>query len=296
MQSFGKGAKIKFFMSSLISGALSEFKQGLKAAIAQSLKGLQSAEETDSYVDRIYLHGNLTRQYAALGDKEQAEKHYKILAKITEEAPMAGGFPGWGQFMLSKAAYFSAMGQWKEANQSYEEALELNTKVSVEKNASFAGLRQSYCGALLQQGRFADAKLQFEKAKEALGSLEKSFVHSNVLGYFMAPRRVEVSKEFNMRLDLINVAKNSGVLVKVEGLTPADFKVIATQPKYNMQNGIIEFEKKTISPFTDEAITFTMQATKAGAFNLNPQVIYVDDLGEIKTCKVTPVNITVKPA
>ena len=198
--------------------------------------------------------------------------------------------------MLSKAAYFSAMGQWKEANQSYEEALELNTKVSVEKNASFAGLRQSYCGALLQQGRFADAKLQFEKAKEALGSLEKSFVHSNVLGYFMAPRRVEVSKEFNMRLDLINVAKNSGVLVKVEGLTPADFKVIATQPKYNMQNCIIEFEKKTISPFTDEAITFTMQATKAGAFNLNPQVIYVDDLGEIKTCKVTPVNITVKPA
>ena len=76
----------------------------------------------------------------------------------------------------------------------------------------------------------------------------------------MASARVEVGKEFNMRLDLINVGKTPGVLVRVEGLAPADFRVTITQPKYNMQNGTIEFEKKTISPFTDEAITFTVQA------------------------------------
>jgi predicted ATPase len=292
MRSFGTGAKIKFFMSSLISGALREFKQTLKTAIAQALKGAELAEETDSYAWRSYNYGNLTRQYAAVGDMEQAEKYYKKLEKVSEEAPMAGGPMGYGGVLLSKAGYFSSKGQWKEANKFFEEAIE----VFLGTGAILAGVRQGYCWALLQQGRFADAKLQFEKAKETLDSLDKRFVHSNVLGYFIAPKRVEVNKEFNMRLDLINVAKSSGVLVRVEGVVPANFEVTATQPHYGMQNGSIELEKKSINPFTDEAITFVVRATKAGAFNLNPQLVYVDDLGETKTCKINSVNVTVQPA
>ena len=295
MRGFGAGAKIKFFMSSLISGALRESKQTLKTAIAQALKGAELAEETDSYMARSYNYGNLTRQYAAVGDMEQAEKYYKKLEKVSEEAPMAGGPMGYGGVLLSKAGYFSSKGQWKEANQFFEKAIE----VFLSTGAMLAGVRQGYCWALLQQGRFADAKFQFEKAKETLAALDKRLVHSNILGYFFAPRRVEVNKEFNMRLDLINVAKNSGVLVRVEGLAPSEIKVTTTEPNYSMQGNSLEFEKKSIHQFTDEAITFTVQATKAGVFNLNPQVVYVDDLGETKTCKIKPVNVTVeqpKPA
>ena len=64
--------------------------------------------------------------------------------------------------------------------------------------------------------------------------------------------------------------RTPGVLIRVEGLAPADFKVTAIQPNYSMQNGSVELEKKSIKPFTDEAITFTVQATKPGVFNLNP--------------------------
>ena len=79
-------------------------------------------------------------------------------------------------------------------------------------------------------------------------------------------------------------------------MVPADFKVTAAQPDYRMQNGSIELEKKTISPFKDEAITFAVQAAKAGVFNLKPQLVYVDDLGETKMCKLKLVTITVQPA
>jgi tetratricopeptide (TPR) repeat protein len=271
---------------------LREFKQGLKAAIAQALKAAELAEETDSYAWRSYSYGNLVRQYAAVGDMEQADKYFKKLDKVSEEAPMAGGPMGYWGVLLSKAGYFSSKGQWKEANKFFEGAIEGFGPIG----AIGAGVRQGYCWALLQQGRFADAKLQYEKAKETLDGLEKRFVHAKILGYFIAPRRVEVDKEFNMRIDLVNVAKSSGVLVRVEGLVPADFKVTATQPHYDMQEGSIELEKKTTSPFKDEAITFTVQATKAGVFNLNPQLIYVDDLGETKMCKLKPVTIIVQPA
>jgi KaiC/GvpD/RAD55 family RecA-like ATPase len=105
-----------------------------------------------------------------------------------------------------------------------------------------------------------------------------------------------VGKEFNMHLDMVNVAKNPAVLVRVEGLVPADFKVTDTQPHFNVQQGSIEMEKKVINPCRDEAITLTVQATQEGIFNLNPRVIYVDDLGETKTCLPKPVQIVVQPA
>ena len=158
-----------------------------------------------------------------------------------------------------------------------------------------AGERQAYCWTLLQQGRFADAKTQFEKAKETMDRLDKRFLHSNILGHLIAPIRVELIKEFNIRFDLVNVAKNSGVLIHIENIIPEDFKVITIQPNYIIQNGFIALSKKTIEPFTDEVIALAVQATKTGTFNLNPKLIYVDDLGETKICKIDPVTISVYP-
>ena len=295
MREFGTGAKLKFFLGSLLSGALREFRRDLKAAAVESLKGAECAEETDSYYVQSYNYANLTRIYAELGEIEKAEKYYKKLAKLLDETSGTLPMNAYITCLWSKAVFFSSKGQWKEANQFFEENLELAKKMG-PPNALTAGIRQSYCWALLQQGRFADAKKQFEEAKRIMDSLEKRFEHSNIQGYLIAPMRVEMGKEFNMRLDMANVAKNPAVLVKVEGLLPSDFKVTATQPSFNMQNGSIEMEEKRISPFQNEAVTFTVQATKAGAFTLNPQVVYVDDLGETKTCLLKPVRITAQPA
>jgi tetratricopeptide (TPR) repeat protein len=294
MQSFGVGAKLKFFMSGLISGALRDFKQGLKAAIAESLKGAESAEETDSYFSKSFNYSNLMRQYAQLGDMEEAEKYYRKTAKIFDETSLSLVMHQYANYLLSKAIYFSCKSQWMEANPLYEKTLEIYTRASAE-NMILAGARQAYCWALLQQGRFADAKMQYEIAKETMKNLEKRFDNSEVLGYFVAPARVKADEEFSMRLDLVNVAKDPGLLIKVEELVPAEFTLINIRPKYNTQNGSIELEKKNIKPFTDEVITLTVKGTKAGVFSLKPRLVYTNELGETKTCMITTLNVTVQP-
>ena len=292
MRSFGVGTKLKFFMSGLISGALRDFKQGLKSAIAESLKGAESAEETDSYFLKSFNYSNLMRQYAQLGDMEQAGKYYGKTVKIFDETSLSLVMHQYANYLLSKAIYFSSQSKWSEANALYEKTLEIFTHAGTENMIS-AGARQGYCWALLQQGRFADAKLQYEMAKDTMKSLEKRFDTSKVLGYFVASARVEVGKTFDMRLDLVNVSKDPAILVGVEGLVPVDFEVISTQPNCSVRNGSIELEKKSVKPFTDEVITVTVKATKAGHFKITPQLNYVNELEESKTFNIEPVAITV---
>jgi KaiC/GvpD/RAD55 family RecA-like ATPase/tetratricopeptide (TPR) repeat protein len=292
-QDFGTEAKINSFMAPLISGA-SEFRRELGDAVVQSLKALENAEETDSYEFQALSYGNLARDYALLGQIVQAENYFGKMKKIFDETSLAGfGFASL-MYMLSNAVLFSCKGQWQEANEYYEGVIAAYRKGSPATGVE-AGMRRGYSMALLQQGRFEDAKRQYEEAKETTDELEKRLVHSNILGYLVAPMKVEVGKEFNMRLDLVNVAKNPGVLVKIEGLFSADFKVTDTQPHAKLESGFINMEKKRINSFQEQSITFTVQPTKAGDFTLNPQILYIDDLGETKTCLPKPVSIMVKP-
>jgi KaiC/GvpD/RAD55 family RecA-like ATPase/tetratricopeptide (TPR) repeat protein len=296
MGNFGTGTKIKFFLGSLFSGALSEFKRSLKAAVIEALKGAECAEQTDSSYAQAINYTELVKLYAELGDMEQSEKYHQKMAKLISETSIAEiqyVYSGW---LFSEAVFFSSKRQWKEANQFYEEFLEREKKTGEPPLAFQAALRLSYGMALLQQKRFAEAKLHFEEAKRIMDNLENRFAHFNIQAHLIAPIKVEVGKDFNMRLDIVNVAKNSGVLLRVEGLVPADFKVTDTQPHFDVQQCSIDMEKKTINSFRDQAMTLTVQATKEGTFNLNPRVIYLDDLGETKTFMSKPVIITAQPA
>ena len=63
-----------------------------------------------------------------------------------------------------------------------------------------------------------------------------------------------------------------------------------------MENGSIELKNRSIGPFQVETIKLKIKVSKPGAFTLNPQVTYIDELGETKICKPNPITITVEPA
>ena len=98
-------------------------KKASKPQSLQSLKGTEYAEVTDSYFAQSLNYSNLARQYAELGDMEQAEQYYRKLVKIFDETSLAGYLWAHALFSFSRAVLFSSKSQWKEANQFYEEAL-----------------------------------------------------------------------------------------------------------------------------------------------------------------------------
>jgi KaiC/GvpD/RAD55 family RecA-like ATPase len=138
--------------------------------------------------------------------------------------------------------------------------------------------------------------MQFEKAKKILENLQNRFCSANIYANLMVSRNIEIGEEFSIRLDLANISRNSSLLVRVENLIPQEFKVTAMPLYCISRDSSIEMKERSISPFQIESVKFRLEATKTGTFNLNPQVIYIDDMGETRTCTLNPITMTVKSA
>lgn len=295
MNNFGTGTKLKFYIKGLLSGTLMEFRQDLKNAAEQSQIGADLAEETDFFEGQALVYSNLTREYASIGQMKQADIYFEKMEKIFRETTLTGFVFANVIHLFTKGVYFASKHQWEESNNAYEEAIDFYLSFS-PPTGIMAGIRRGYCWALLQQGRFNDAKRQFEESKKTMDELESRLVHSNIHGFVIAPATAQVDREFNVRLDLINVAKNPSTKVEVKDLVPTKFKILSSKPLVNLKDASGNFEVQQIKPFKDEALTLTIKATEAGSFKLNPIVTYLDEFGTSKTCVIKPVAISIQPA
>lgn len=127
--------------------------------------------------------------------------------------------------------------------------------------------------------------------EEAVG-LER-FDHVNVQAHVSAPEEVAVEEEFELRIDLVNVARVSGLLARIEDLIPTTFKMTKVPAPYIIEDKSLNAQGKKLAPDKVESIRISAQATKTGVFRLCPEVVYVDELGKFKRCKCDAIPITI---
>jgi len=129
--------------------------------------------------------------------------------------------------------------------------------------------------------------------EEAVG-LER-FEHASVETRLTTPDEVTVGEELDVELDLVNVSKTSGMLVRIEDIIPSNFKATALPSQYSIRNTSIDLKGKTLDPLNVESIKLTLVADEVGIFSLSPRVVYVDETGKFRTCRPESVSITVNP-
>ncbi len=286
--------KMEFDLSPTIRLTETE-KQDFQAAIEQSEKGVELAREIGSQEIQALLYGNLTREYCFVGELEKSEAYRKKLEKIFNENLISRFVLEKSLYLFSKALFFSFKCQWDEANKFYQESIEhyneLRPGTCVESS-----IRQWYCCALLQQGRFEEGMRQLAISKTIVNMIGKRLMHAAIISSMMVPSSVHVDKEFTLRLDVANAGKNPAVLLKIEGLIPPSFNLISTNPILNLKDNTAEMDNKGIPAFKNEVYTLTIKATKPDTYTLSPEIIYNDDLGQRKKSTIEPVTITVHPS
>jgi hypothetical protein len=155
--------------------------------------------------------------------------------------------------------------------------------------------RVFYAWALEKQELLEEARIQLEEVQKASREIEERFAHVSLHANLMVRREVRVGEELKMRLDLVNASRKPGLLVKAEGLIPPDgFKITALPPYFKVQNFCLEMKNMEIDAFQVVTAILNLVAVKTGTFTINPKIIYLDELGETKTCNLKPVKIHVE--
>jgi hypothetical protein len=120
------------------------------------------------------------------------------------------------------------------------------------------------------------------------------FAHVDLQADLIIKKRIIEDEENELRLDLVNIGRGSCSIIKVNGLVPSkEFKVIDFPSYCCLQNGDLEINGRIIGAFQVETIKLTVKVANPGVYTLNPSLVYVDDLGETKTCKPPAVKIIV---
>jgi len=283
---------IELAQASMYSGEIGPELQGkLAEAISQTLKGLEYSEKTDAKWIQGIAYAFLTRQYSLLGDLKKADAYYDKMIILSPEilsnlnlvltCPMA------------KGVYFAAKGKWEESNWSFQKLLE---SLEINRMRGFEiSVRRNYAWALEKQGRVKDSRVQLEIIQNLHQQTEAEFRQADIQLSLLLPRKVHTGEEFMMRLDLVNVAKTSGTLVRIEGLLPPDLTLTYLPSFCQIKNGSIGMNQKRIDPFQVETIKFRAICAKDGSYKLEPRVRYVDHLGEAKSSITEPIILTAQP-
>ena len=285
----------------------SEYLGHFEEAISQTLKAIEynslTERETGTGKYKVY-EAALARMYAKSGDMKRAEEHSGLIAiaPLKLQEVIAAGYASDGGptsrtqtvvIIRTQGILLAIKNIWNEASEWFEKGIEFAKTAPVGAELV---VRKDYVWALERQGRTEEAKIQLEKIAEITMEAEEAFAHVSVEASLIAPRLVTVGEEFEIRLDLVNVSKKRGTLVKVEGVVPSEFTISTPPTAGNMRNGSVEFAEERINAFQVVTIKPVLKALKVGTFNLNPRLTYIDESSEIRTSKSTPVTITVQPA
>lgn len=278
-------------------GAIAERMGFLEEALAQSQKALEYSALTDTnYIEQLALL-ILARQYAKVGDLKRSEAILGKIEETRESLSMSAVITPMGRelwFLWAQVVLSAAKNSWKKADEYFQKAIKMaETRGTINGEI---GLRKDYAWALEKQGRTEEAKIQLERRDRIIDDAEKAFAHVTLEASLMVPRLVTANEEFEMRLDLVNLSKKQGSLVRAEDIVPRGFTIAVESVTGNLQDDTIQFDGRSIEPFQVVTAKVRLKAPKLGDFILSPTVTYLDDLGETKTSKLAPLTITVRPS
>jgi len=268
-------------------------------APSKALKALELTEKTSSTFYTGFVYANLVMEYTTLGDMASAEKFYEKLVNM----PQAVLLSGYNRVLLgiTKAMYHAAESKFDESeryfNSFFESIKTGRYRFKSSPDPNWIGFhRDTYAWCLTRQGRIEEAKIQVEQAQKLLNSQIEKFSHVHVVAGLMTRTTPTVNQVFDIRLDIVNVSRSQGSIVKVEDLLLPNLEIVDFPADCAMRDGSIEFKDGTIEPFEVKAIKLTVKAKKLEAFRLNPTVTYINDLGETKTSSTRSFPITVQAA
>jgi len=130
-------------------------------------------------------------------------------------------------------------------------------------------------------------------SEETAVGLEK-FEHANIQANIILPvTEIPLGEEFNLKIQIANVGKESILLDKVEGFLPPGFRLVAKPNYCSFEDMRLSMRGKRLDPLKTEEIELVLRALGKGISEIGPKILYVDNTGHQLVSKLKPVTIEV---
>ena len=264
---------------------VNESKGDLKQAIIYNEKTVEYSEKTDSFYAQSIAYAGFVRLYSKLGDLVNAEKYYEKLCAIQSAITSSASKLAHAVILRSEAVLFAARGNWNRSFDSFKESLKLLSD-SLFESLTEAETRADYAWALKKKGLFSEEENQIEIIQNLWRKFENRFDHTIIEAFLTVYGRQDGAKEVEMRLDLVNVSKSVGTLLKVKNLVPSQYLLSKLPYFYSFEDGDLNLKGKKIPAFSIVRVKFTLKAPEESVIDFSPTVFFADDLGKIQTSKI----------
>ncbi len=236
------------------------------------------------------------KKYIAYGLKLKAEALAKmgnikaaidVMGNALNLAQHVGNPPLLWQIHYSFGLLEEKNGHMQRANELYAKSLALIEAVASRLNDAVVK------STLLTSQETRDIHDAIDRCR---GSAEKvarlkGFESANIRASVSAPREFVPSEEFEVKLDLTNVGKGPGSLVRIEDLVPPRCKIVRAPSYCALEGTSLNMRGKRLDPLSVESISVWVEIPDMAGVSLSPQVVYVDELGNFKTAMVEEVKI-----
>ena len=122
--------------------------------------------------------------------------------------------------------------------------------------------------------------------------MENRFDDTIIQAFLTVHWRQDSAKEIEMMLDLVNVSKSVGTLLKVNNLVPSQYLLSKLPPFYSFEESDLNLKGKKISAFSMVRIKFRLKVAKDSVIDFSPTVFFADDRGKIQTTKIEISSLT----
>ncbi len=274
--------------SAQIVGLMGDFSEAV-------LKGLRALEYLDKAGSTLYLvaiYSNLVVNYVRLGDMSHAGEYFDKMVNV--QTALKDPFTTFYQ-VLAKAVYYAGKNQWKKSTRYFNEAAANPWSQRARYSTLKSSFQENYAWALERQGKSAEANKIRGDIKKAVAGYAERVKHAHIELGLMAPINVVAGQTFEARLDIVNVSRAQCTITNIQNMLRPEIKAVAIPTNCTFSEGVFKLKNKTLGTFCVKTVTIALQASKTGAFTLNPQVEYVDDLGQTRISKTRAITITAKP-
>jgi len=264
----------------------------VQKSINKNLEALKYCIKSDSYMFIGMIYANLARLYTKIEDREHADEYFDKLVKLPP--PILMGMYSRIMLDISKAVYYAGKNDWEKSIQFRDQYFQFIGQNFFDSKLAMFG-KTNNAWILAKQGKTQESEIEQKDFQNRIKQIQQKFEPTNIQTSLMSKRIVNVNEDFEIRIDLINIGKSPGKLLRVESTIPPNLTVIKTSSGLTIKDGEIELGNKTINGFEDQHLKIIVKATNEGSISLDPRILYLNSIGQRKVCKPKQIQITIQP-